>query len=155
MAKDCRDCQTYKDCVGKPWFHYGEIRFCPYQVIWIIENSEVLRARGWPLNPDGSSYTDPGRKKGYASEAYYVKPVGILAEVEYRRKRTGISGKLLKAEVLAGLDLSRESRDALMYIKGWRRKRMSFRAWKKQRKYYQKVIKPVDNGEEGKSDATK
>lgn len=133
--KDCRDCRSYKDCVGKPWYHYGEIRWCPYQVVWIIESLEVLATGGWPPNPEGTGYIDPKIKTGYASEAYYVKPVGILAEVEYRLRRVGIHGKLLKAEVLAGLDLSDESRSALMYVKGWRRKRMGFRTWAKERRY--------------------
>lgn len=135
MIKDCRKCQTYQDCAGKDWFHYGEIRFCPYQVIFIIRGTEILRAGNWPANPDGSSYIDPNIKTGYRSEAYYAKPTGILAEVEYRLKRTGTDGKLLRAEVLAGLDLSQESKDALMYIKGWRRKRMSYQSWRKQRDY--------------------
>ena len=136
--KDCRKCKDYRDCAGKPWYHYGEIRFCPYQVIFIIYNEGVLRSGGWPDNPDGSSYIDPKVQTGFKSEAYFVKPVGILGEVEYRRKRTGTDGKLLRAEVLAGLDLSQESKDALMYIKGWRRKRMSYPRWLRERRYMQK-----------------
>jgi len=138
VAKDCRECKDYRDCDGKPWFHYGEIRFCPFQILWIIENSETLRA-DWPPNPDGSSYIDPNIRTGYKSEAYFTKPAGILGEVNARLARTGMYGKLLRAEVLAGLDLSQEARDALMYVKGGRRKRMSFSAWKKWRKLYQKV----------------
>ena len=138
MAKDCRSCKTYKDCIGKRWYNFSEIRFCPYQVIWIIENAGALRTVTWPANPDGSSYIDPKIKIGFGSEAYYVKPVGILAEVEYRLKRTGTDGKLLRAEVENGKDISMmepESRSALMYIKGWRRKSLSYQRWKKQRKY--------------------
>jgi len=139
-VKDCLKCKTYKDCSGKTWFHYGEIRFCPYQVIFIIENSEVLRAGGWPANPDGSSYIDTKIQTGFKSEAYYVKPVGILAEVEYRRRRTGSDGKLLRAEVLAGLELSQESKSALHYCKGWRRKRMSYQRWLRHRRYQGKKL---------------
>ena len=103
-----------------------------------------MRAGNWPLNPEGSGYIDPGIKTSYRSEAYYTKPVAILAETEYRLKKTGIHGKLLKAEILAGLELSRESRSALLYCKGWRRKRMNFVTWKKGEKYYQKVMIPLD-----------
>lgn len=148
MAKECRKCKSWKDCeghvyivktdVGKQyvsWYHYGEIRWCPLQVKWIIENAEKLRAGKWPTNPEGSSYIDPGIKTGYASEGYYVKPVGILAEVNARLAQAGIYGKLLRAEVLADLELSQESKLALLYCKGWRRKHSSFSLWLKQRKY--------------------
>ena len=135
--KDCRKCKSYKDCAGKPWFHYGEIRFCPHQVIWVISNSEILRTT-WPPNPEGSGYIDTKIKTGYGSEAYYVKPAGILGEVNARLARTGTHGKLLRAEVLAGLDLSAESESALMYVKGWRRKRMSYQRWLRKKRYRRK-----------------
>lgn len=126
--------------MGKPWFHYGEIRFCPYQVCWIIEHSDTIIAGNWPANPDGSSHTDPKITAGYKSEAYYVKPTAMLGEVEYRLKRTGVDGKLLRAELLAGLDLSRESKDALMYVKGWRRKRMTYQRWLRDRRYWDRKL---------------
>lgn len=139
MAKDCRKCKSYKDCPGKPWFHYGEIRWCPWQVLWVIEYSVTLLAGKWPPNPEGSGYIDPGIKTGYGSEGYYVKPVGILGEVEYRLKRCGVDGKLLRAEVLAGLELSQESKSALYYCKGWRRKRISYGEWRRKRKWRAKM----------------
>lgn len=138
MARDCRKCQTYQGCVGKEWYTYTEIRFCPLQILWIIEKAETL-IKGWPPDPESSGHIDPKIKTRYRSEAYFAKPMEILAEVNYRVKRAGVNGKLLRAEVVAGLELSAESRDALMYCKGKWRKRMSFSAWKKQRKYYQKV----------------
>jgi len=138
VAKECQKCKDYRDCDGKPWFHYGEIRFCPLQILWVIENSETLRS-SWPVSPDGSSYTDLTLKSAYKSEAYFVKPGGILGEVNLRLARTGIHGKLLRAQVLAGYDeLSQESKDALMFVKGWRRKHSPFRSWLRQRRYRNK-----------------
>ena len=145
MAKDCRDCKSYKDCGGKEFYTYSEIRFCPYQIIFVVENAEILETGGWPPNPNESGYTETGKRKGFADEAYYTKPVGILAEVEYRRERTGIDGKLLKAEILAELDLSEESKTALLYIKGWRRKSLPYQRWKAQRRYRKKLDKPTIN----------
>lgn len=139
--QDCRKCKDYRGCPGKPWFHYGEIRFCPYQVTFIIENEAVLRAGSWPANPDGYSSVEPKVRTGYKSEAYFTKPVGILAEVNYRLKRCGTDGKLLRAEVLAGLELSQESKDALMYCKGNRRKRMSYQRWLRARRYRKMLTK--------------
>lgn len=140
MAKECQKCKDYRDCIGKYWYDYSEIRFCPYQFIWIIENSETFGIGDWPLSPDGSTYIDPKIKIGYKSEAYYVKPEVILGEVNARLARTGTDGKLLRAEVMAGLDLSQESKDALMYIKGWRRKRMSYQRWLRDRRYQDKKL---------------
>lgn len=138
---ECRSCKSYKKCNGKPWYSYLDLRFCPHQVIWVIENSATLLAGKWPPNPEGSGYIDPGIKTGYKSEAYYVKPVGILAEVEYRLKRCGVYGKLLRAEVLAGLELSPEAKSALHYCKGWRRKRMTYQRWLWDRRYQGKKLR--------------
>lgn len=141
---DCRKCKDYRNCTrNHVWFHYGEIRFCPHQIIWIIEYSGILLAGDWPPEPNGSSYIDPEVRTGYASEAHYAKPVGILGEVNARLAKTGTHGKLLRAEVLAGLDLSPESWDALMYCKGWRRKKTPYNQWRVSRNYYKKLIKTV------------
>jgi hypothetical protein len=142
LSGDCRDCKDYRDCIPPEWFNYAEIRFCPYQVIWILQNTETLRAGHWPKDPD--KVDDNSGQKGIKTEATFTKPILILAEVESRLRRTGINGKLLVAQIEAGIEFSnldREARDALFYVKGWRQKRMSFRAWKKARKYYQKVNK--------------
>jgi len=134
-VKSCQKCKSYKDCSGKTFYNYSDIRFCPYQVLWVIEQSEVLQGGNWPSNPDESSYIDPGIRTGYKDEAYYAKPVGILGEVNARLARAGTHGKLLRAEVLAELELSEESKSVLMYIKGWRRKGMSYKRWLKDRRY--------------------
>lgn len=140
--KDCRSCRSYKDCPGLAWFDYGAIRFCPYQILFIIANSDILLSGNWPPNPDSSSYTDPAIQSALKPEAYYTKPEEILGEVERRLSRTGINGKLLVAEVQAGYsELSPEARDALMYVKGWEKKDTSYSQWRSSRKYYKKVTK--------------
>lgn len=136
--KDCQKCKDYRDCPGRPWFHYGEVRWCPYQVIWIIEHVDTLRAGNWPPNPDGSSYIDPMIKTGFKDEAYYTKPIEILAEVELRLEKTGAHGRQLIKEIEEGrpLDLLGDvARSALMYTKGQRLKRMTYKTWLKQRTY--------------------
>jgi hypothetical protein len=139
---DCRRCRDYRECTGKPWYHYQEVRWCVWQVIWILANAETLRAGHWPKDPDNSS--DNIGQRSIKTEASFTKPILILAEVESRLRRTGIHGKLLVAQIEAGREfntLDREARDALLYIKGWKQKRMGFSQWKKDRKYYQKVRK--------------
>ena len=134
---DCKVCKDYRKCTRNcEWFSYQDIRFCPEQIIFIISNSATLLEGNWPLDPDGS--VDPSIRTGYASEAYYVKAVGILAEVNGRLAKTGKDGKILKAEVKAGETLKSmesEAYEALMFIKGFRNKKQRYSDWKKQRRY--------------------
>ena len=161
MTGDCRDCKDYRECEalrkdnegqytikgnGKEWYHYGEIRWCPFQCIWIINNTATLRDGRWPQDPD--RIDNNAGQRSIKTEASFTRPILILAELESRLERTGIQGKLLVAQVEAGREfdyLDREAYDALLYIKGFRRKRMSFMTWKKQRKHRQndnqKVVK--------------
>ena len=78
------------------------------------------------------------------TEAHFVKPELIVAEVEDRLQLTGTQGYALVAEVAKGRDLytiSGIAWEVLMYVKGWRRKEQSFSAWKKQRTYRKMTTK--------------
>lgn len=145
MTEDCRRCKDYRECSGLiEWFHYGLIRFCVYQIIWIIRNAATLRVGNWPKNPDSSD--DSVGQRRIKTEGAFVKPTLILAEVESRLRRTGIHGKLLVAQIEAGREFSnldRDAKDALIYIKGLRRKGEGFSAWKKRRNYRQKGYQQV------------
>ena len=145
MTGDCRKCKDYRECIGKDWYHYGEIRWCPYQVIWILNHKDTLRAGHWPQEPHSSSDNNSGQRN-IKTEATFTKPILILAEVESRLRRTGLNGKLLVAQIESGRGfntLAPEARAALMYVKGWRYKRMGFNAWRKKRKYQQKSYQKV------------
>jgi hypothetical protein len=147
VSGDCRNCRDYRDCVPPDWFNYAEIRFCPFQVMWVLSHSETLRDGEWPHDPSMADDNQGGRN--IKTEASFTKPILILAEVESRLKRTGIYGKFLVAQIEAGRSfnqLDREARDALFYIKGWKQKRMSFSQWKKDRKYYRTCEKVATNG---------
>jgi hypothetical protein len=148
MSGDCRDCRNYKDCIAPPeWFNYAEIRFCPYQVLWVIAHFDTLRAGHWPKDPDRVDDNQGG--KNIKTEAAFTKPILILAEVESRLRRTGINGKLLVAQIEAGYELNmldRDARDALFYVKGWRQKRDSFKHWKRLRRW-RKETKSVSKEE--------
>ncbi len=135
---DCNKCKDYRQCQGKEFYSWGDVRWCPFQCLWIIEHLDIILLGSWPPSSDGSTYIDsPLSKRAAKGEASFVKPVIIAAEIEYRLRRTGVDGKLLVAEVQGGktFELSKESQDALMYIKGWRRKRLTYQNWKKQRVY--------------------
>ena len=148
MNGDCRHCKDYRECMQDiTWFHYGQIRWCPYQIIWILQHKETLCAGQWPKAEDGSSDSNLGQRS-VKTEASFVKPELIIGEVETRLERTGKQGELLVTQIEDGRDVSNLStgaREVLMYVKGFRRKRMGFSAWKKQRKHrqndYQTVVK--------------
>lgn len=135
---DCHECERHswpKGCVGKEWFSFSEICWCRFQLVWLIKN---LEGDTWPPNPEESSYVDTQIRTGYASEGHFVKPASILAEVNYRLKRCGTDGKLLKAEIMAELELSPEAKTALNYCSGFNRKRPNYMVWKKKRKFRRK-----------------
>lgn len=124
--KDCRRCKTYTDCNGKGGYCYADIRWCPYQCLWIIENADKLRDNDW------GDYDDNIGARNISHEAAFEKGVNVVAEVEVRLQATGEHGKKLQEQVREGREfnqLSKQARAALMYVKGWRRKRISYLRW--------------------------
>lgn len=145
--KSCRNCKSFKDCAGKDWYSWGDIRWCKWQVIWILENQEFFDAILWPPNPQGSCYVDPAVKGRLKEEGYFVKIMITIGIVRNRLNKTGIHGKLLEAEIKANeFQYSPEAYEALMYVKGWREKKTPFSQWLASRNYYKKYNKtqPLD-----------
>ena len=137
---DCRNCKQWKGCLGKlyrcgdettEWYHYGEIRWCPRQVIWIVQCKQTIRDHGWPNDPYGPS--DASSPTGtIQTEASFVKPHLIIAELEVRLQRVGRQAELLITQIEDGrtmTNLSDGAWEVLMYLKGWRRKKLGFRKW--------------------------
>ena len=138
MTGDCRHCRDYRECIGRGWYDFSQIRWCPYQIVWILQFKETLLEGRWPEDPHGADNNTSSRT--IKTEASFVKPEIIIGELEERLKRCGTQAELLITQVEDGRTLSNLSpgaREVLMYVKGFRRKRMSFSAWKKQRKYRQ------------------
>jgi len=127
--KDCRDCKSWKDCdhPNDTEFNYSQIRWCPYQCLWIIEHAEALRAGDWESTDDNIG------ARNTPSEGNFVKAISVLAELEVRLKETGTDGQKLWRQVAEEgrefRQLSPLARQALMYIKGWRRKKMGYKRW--------------------------
>lgn len=131
--QDCRKCRQWKGCPGKDWYHWGEIRWCVRQIIWILRHADTFRAGEWVARHEES-----GESRQLHPEAYFVKAVLIIAEVEKRLETTGVAGKLLVAQskVVDNLDMiDDEAWEALMYVSGWNPKAMPFKDWRKQRRY--------------------
>jgi hypothetical protein len=124
------------------WYNYSEFNFSRDQVLWAILHLQELRDGKWPVNHKETGYTEaPLIARQIQAEAGFIKPASIAAEIDWRLERTKIEGKLLIAEVIAESPyLSDESRSALNYISGWKRKKLDYGNWVKQRKYRSKEL---------------
>ncbi len=143
--RDCRKCVS-KGCMGKEWYSYADIRWCRFQCIWLITHIVELGEGNWPDNPDGSSYVDPAlRSKSFRSEAYFCKPVGLVAEVMSRLGKTGEDGITLMEDIQSGIkeynNLKTIAKRALDYISGFRRRKEPYSAWKYRQKSVLRVNK--------------
>ena len=146
MTGDCRHCTDYRECVGKDGYLFADLRFCPFQVVWILENSDILHIGKWPMQ---YSVYDKEKGRRVANEGYFVKPAVIIAEVEKRLETTGKDGKLLVSECKRGValeDLDNETWEVLMYVKGWWRKKMDFGSYQRWKRWKnkQKVNKNIN-----------
>ena len=140
QSPPCVVCQDYHDCAyneGKEWYSYGEVRFCPFQCIWLIEYRELIMDGVWPHD---AANTDPMIHTSFASEAYFTKPGEIWAVFSPRLKKAGRSGQTLVEEIdtftiklneksVSLTFLSTTAYQALMYLKGARGKKVSFSQW--------------------------
>lgn len=133
----CRDCKRWKGCPGKDWYHYGEIRWCPQQVIWILQHADIFRAGYWVARGEES-----GGSRQLKIEAYFVKAGIAISEIEARLESVLNQGELLITQVEDGRtlgDLSPGAYEILMYVKGRNRKIEDFNTWKRKRDYRHKL----------------
>lgn len=125
-------------CTGYEWYEIREIRFCVWQVMFLLENIGE-----YPPDPHVSGYTDAAHTSTrIGANAPFEAQAVLWAEIDYRLKQTGLAGNWLRREIDNGVTLGElpyEPRSALHYISGWARKRMSYGAWLKQREYRQKL----------------
>ena len=134
LTGDCFRCKRWQLCPGeKTWYSFGEVRWCPYQVLWILRHGAILHAGRWPIEQKPES---PRRRGKQAREAYFCKAVLVIGEVEARLTTAGDDGKALirEAEQGRGIEsLTDGAYNALLYAKGRDRKMESYRAWDDQR----------------------
>lgn len=133
--RDCRKCKRWRGCPGKEWYHYGEIRWCPQQIIWILQHADIFRVGDWV-----AKHEESGGSQQLKAEAYFVKAGIAISEIEARLETTPNKGEILLTQVEDGRSLETLSSGAwaiLMYIKGKDRKALSFKDWGRQGRYRQ------------------
>lgn len=119
-----------------------DITFSRDQVYWLLSWLELLREGRWPPNFTGYSQA-PLTQHSRNLHAPFEIPVQYASEIDSRLERTGVDGKLLLAEIQLGktiVELQPESRRALNYCSGYRRRRMDYRTWCRQRRYLHKTM---------------
>lgn len=162
---NCRKCKLHhKDCPGKDFFDYGDIRFCEHQIIWLLGKIRVLHKGYWPQDPksneSGYNIEIPKGKKARRFKSPFEAVSCILAELEYRLERIAeapfnlrADGEMLEKCYIEGEPMwevamdqgineaqaRRRGERALAYIIGKRRKRRSYAEW---------VTHPKERGKE-------
>ncbi len=141
----CPSCNRFimNTCKGYEWYELKEIRFCRWQVLFLLENFHA-----YPTDPYTSGYTEaPRTSHRIGANAPFESQAVVFAELEYRIEKTGTDGKWLISDVQKGVtlrELAYEPRRALHYCAGWTRKRLSYSAWAKQIKYrHNSTTKPL------------
>jgi len=109
--------------------------------MWLLRNIKTLQSGRWPVQ---DNMPENIGDKQFKNEGPFVKAIVICSELCQRLDKCGVAGKLLAAQARASesLDLLElEAWEALMYVKGWRRKETDFLAWRRKRRYREKGTK--------------
>ncbi len=124
-------------CHGYDWYSMNEIRFCRPQMLFLIENMELLIDGHYPVDPYVSGYVGGGFARLRAA-APYERADQLAGEVQARLwvdGRTGEAGEALVDEVQNQHirnynELSRPAQRVINFISGWRRRRQTYSEWK-------------------------
>ncbi|MFA6307075.1 MAG: hypothetical protein WC639_04700 [Patescibacteria group bacterium] len=121
-----------------------EIHYTWEQNIWLIKN---VLGGGWPDDPRETGYVGSNHLPG--QHAPFEMFIMITGELEFRLKRTGLAGRLLVTQLQANMTLDYDSKMALAYCCGNRRKLQKYSEWKRTVEYRRRSIisrKEVANG---------
>ena len=145
----CRDYIDYKLCPGLECFTWRDIRWCPHQIWWILQNEELLSDGIWPQPSD--LIDKDAIQRALMSTAYYVKSSLTMAVVRMRLKRVhkkdiremweDIYDKVELWEILKR-DGSDPTQLVILYISGWYPKKKNYRLWRGKTTYRARNRRP-------------
>ena len=139
---DCFKCRDWGDCMGKPYYTPSELKYCRWQILWLLWHMDELQSSLYPS--DGSSYTTwpPILGKGAKSGAFFETPAGLAGMILGRLNKTGKDGGFLidqvkklpndYAETFALFyhhDINKDAKAALGFICG-REKKTPYYIWR-------------------------
>jgi len=92
---DCGHCNGRKSCPGKEWYSPSDIKFCAKQIVWLLENRDILLDGLYPADPATSGSVMPTIKTKGRRNAKFTTPIEIIAEVERRLEHCRLDGLLV------------------------------------------------------------
>ena len=138
-------CHDWDSCDGHSWYPLSDVQYCRYQVLFLLRlidftGDDYVTGSGWPDDPGAadSSYDDVRIQTSPSSHANFEAVLQVTGELINRLRRTGKDGRLLLLESRNHdnyKEFSRDARNALGYVAGWKRKTLGYSAWLKQRNY--------------------
>ncbi len=109
------------------WWRPRDIHYTKIQILWLIENLELLTDGVWPPECVDTGYE--GMDSTYGYHASFDDVICVSAELTSRLKSTGKDGKLLVSQTTGNQVRCQEANDALRYIVGEGRKRTPYSEW--------------------------
>jgi len=117
------------------WYSYSEIKFGREQSYWLVANLDGLRLGEWPPKPESSEQPDKSKLQ-VRTEATFVRPVSIAAEIDWRLNQCdgdqniflAVYKNQIPAPIVAKVysmdidSIDKACRKVIRYITGWRRK---------------------------------
>ena len=105
-------------------------------VFFLLRYESVLRGHQWPVLDENTGHM----ANRVVSDAVFVKASLLLAELYQRIEKTGDKGDVLAAECKVPEKvkieyLSGKAKDALFYVAGDKRKKVSFTDWLRIRRF--------------------
>jgi hypothetical protein len=147
---DCDQCSKPCPYPNRDYYPVSVICYCRPQLVFLIENMDLLQDGQYPLAHIESGYTDidPSIRVQQGSEAGFINPALIYSDVSSRLERCRDDGHTLVHEItVLHVDyyemLSPAARNALNYCAGWRRKRQKYHTWIRDQRRKRKIHKSV------------
>lgn len=149
MKSDCDTClRMCSNPFPSEWFSRADVdaHYCRIQIIWLITMADILDFNEWPPQSTGYVSVPLNVQTSPPQTSPTQSTLDTWAEVYARLQMTGRDGMALWTEAKKIRDykeFSQPAKDALNYISGYRRRRMPYKSWLKQRKYRGKIAEKV------------
>ncbi len=102
---------VYEEDKAEPWYEPREIYYDRDQMVFLLENLDILEGGYWSPNFLKTGYTEIARVQiSPSNKAYFETPVQVAAEVNRRLKACGQDGEILRAHYTDGWPADRIAR---------------------------------------------
>jgi hypothetical protein len=132
MINDCRSCNRPCGYESVEYFAQSAIdnHYCRVQIVWAIRN--LATTEGWPVKQTGYVDTHEDVQTSAPQDAPHRGAIETWAEISYRITKAGEDGETLVSEAINienPNNFSRAARNALNFVSGFRRRRLSYSKW--------------------------